>query len=474
MLREGAGNHPVIRRLLAFGLAVFFPVLALVGAPSSSAEETPPPSIVLILTDDQRWDTLWAMPTVQSELQTRGVTFSNAFVVNSLCCPSRTSILTGKYSHSTGVYNNTGFTTFDDGSTVATWLHDGGYRTGLIGKYLNQYQGPYVPPGWDRWVAFRRHNYRRFSLVVDGAEVKYPRSRGAYSTDVLADEADAFIRGTDPSQSLFLMFTPYAPHEPAIPAERHEDAFAGLGPWRPESFNERNVSDKPAHVQALPPLDKERKVELRRFRRNQYRTLLAVDEAVARILTALEETGRLSTTLVVFAADNGYTWGEHRWEGKVVSYEESVRVPFVLRYDPLAPADTTDGRIALNVDLAPTFAELAGVAAPDAEGSSLLPLLSPGPVAWRSDFLIEHGQLSSDPGSLIPPFCAVRTATMIYAYYSTGEDELYDLVADPFQLVNEAARSQWADEVATLRGRLAELCSPSPPGLTLPDWGAGP
>jgi len=467
-------DHRVPRRLLALGLAASMFALALLWSPHSAAQEPPPPSIVLILTDDQRWDTLWAMPTVQSELQAKGVTFSNGFVVNSLCCPSRTSILTGKYSHSTGIYNNSGFATFDDNSTIATWLHDAGYRTALIGKYLNQYQDPYVPPGWDRWVAFRRHNYRRFSLVFDGVEVKYPRSAGAYSTDVLRDEADAFIRGTDPAQPLFLMFTPFAPHSPAIPAERHADAFAGLGAWRPENFNEHNMSDKPSHMRALPFLDKERRLEIRHFRKRQYRTLLAVDEAVDKILAALDDSGRLSTTVIVFASDNGYLWGEHRWEGKVVPYEESIRVPFVVRYDPLTQPDSADARIVLNIDLAPTFAELAGVPAPGAEGSSLLPLFGPGPVDWRTDFLVEHDVVTNPIGGLIPPYCAVRSERLSYVYYSSGEEELYDLVADPSQLLNVASRRAWADELAAFRARVAELCSPPPPGLTLPDWWAGP
>ena len=127
--------------------------------PADRAEPTGPPNIVLILTDDQRWDTLWAMPTVTSELADRGITFVNGYVSNPLCCPSRASILTGQYSHSNGVYTNHGqeplggFRAFDDGSTVATWLDDAGYRTAMLGKYLNGYAGSYVPPGWDRWFA---------------------------------------------------------------------------------------------------------------------------------------------------------------------------------------------------------------------------------------------------------------------------------------------------------------------------------
>jgi N-acetylglucosamine-6-sulfatase len=230
-------------------------IVALTNVGSAQAR----PNIVFIVTDDQRWDTVSAMPQVTESLVGHGVTFSNGFVVNSLCCPSRASILTGRYSHSTRVYDTTpplgGFVSFDDRSTVATWLHRAGYRTALVGKYLNGYVGRrsrYVPPGWDRWFAMsfnlQRLGYYGYKLNIDGhldAQV-----RDVYSTDLLASAAVRFIRRA-PSP-FFLYFAPFAPHPPATPAVRHEDAFPNLEPWRPPSYNEADVSDKPGWLSSYP------------------------------------------------------------------------------------------------------------------------------------------------------------------------------------------------------------------------------
>ena len=325
-------------------------ILLVFGGSSAAAA----PNIVLVVTDDQRWDTLWAMPTVQRELVGKGVTFTNAFVVNPLCCPSRASILTGRYSHSTGVYTNVpphgGFASFRDGSTVATWLRRAGYRTGYFGKYLNGYRGTYVPPGWHRWVALTSLGYYRYGLNVDG-KIDGTRNRTWYSTDRLANAAAAFIRSR--RGPLFLVFAPFAPHRPATPAVRHEGAFADLDRWQPSSYNEADVSDKPAWLQAK---------RLRAagaddaFRRRQYESLLAVDQGIATIVRALTETRRLRNTVILITSDNGYLWGEHRLVDKAVPYEESIRVPLVVRYDRLAAPARIETRPALNIDLAPTIA----------------------------------------------------------------------------------------------------------------------
>jgi N-acetylglucosamine-6-sulfatase len=201
------------------------------------------PNIILILTDDQRWDTLSAMPNVQRLLAGHGVTFANSFVVNPLCCPSRSSILTGNYSHTTHVYKNLppdgGFQTFgtQDRSTIATWLEAAGYRTALVGKYLNGYaHTSYIPPGWDRWVAYTSGtDYYDYTLNVDGERVSHGHAPSDYSTDVLADYAVDFVRDT--SSPFFLYFAPNAPHQPAFPEPGAPDQFANLPLWRPPSFD---------------------------------------------------------------------------------------------------------------------------------------------------------------------------------------------------------------------------------------------
>jgi arylsulfatase A-like enzyme len=428
---------------------------------------------VLILTDDQRSDTLWAMPTVQRELADRGITFANGYVSNPLCCPSRASILTGQYSHSTGVYTNRGqepfggFRAFDDGSTVATWLQDAGYRTAMLGKYMNGYAGSYVPPGWDEWFAtYQNGGFYDYVAADDYVMKTYGSDRGAYGTTVLAENAVDFIRTTPADTPLFLYFAPHAPHEPATAAPGDGDAFADLEPWRPESYDEADISDKPAYIQRRYRLSATERAGIDRFRRSQYRSLLAVDRTVGEIVDALEATDRLSNTLIVFTSDNGMLWGEHRWDTKLVPYEESIRVPFVLRFDAAIRTPRTDERLVLNIDLAPTFADLAGIAAPRAEGRSITPLLfdEARRPPWRNDFLLEHMEKSAGG---VPTYCGVHTGDRVFVRYVTGEEELYDLARDPAQLENLAGDERYAPIRREMLRRLRELCDPAPPGLTL-------
>lgn len=449
--------------------------LALAASPIATpraARGAEPPSVVVIMTDDQRWDSLWAMPTVQAELIAKGVHFTNGFVSNSLCCPSRASTLTGAYSHTTGVWRNQppygGWDSFDDSSTVGTWLQAAGYRTGFFGKYLNRYWTPayesgYVPPGWDRWVTFPRSGYFGYDLNIDGVIRHFGTTPADYSTSVLAREAASFIRGeTGP---ILVWFAPYAPHNPATPEPRYANAFSDLAPWRPPSYNEADISDKPAWMQRLRPLDADKQTRKDAFRIDQYRTLLSVDDAVGELLRALEDSGRLANTLIVFMSDNGMLYGEHRWTTKRVAFEEAIRIPFVVRYDALISAPRTDPHLVLNIDVAPTIAELAGVPAPGADGTSLLPLLADPSTPWRSDFLVEHLQKKRD---ILPTYCGVRTERYLYDVYIDGERELYDLEADPDELTNLAEDPAMAPVVADLHARLLELCDPPPPGLVLP------
>jgi N-acetylglucosamine-6-sulfatase len=448
------------RIVVAVRLGVFCLVLiglaSLASAPVAAAQ----PNIVLIVTDDQRWDTLRYMPIVQSELVGRGVKFTNGFVTNPLCCPSRVSILTGAYSHTTRVYKNGpplgGFDTFRDESTVATWLDNVGYETALMGKYLNGYPGAYVPPGWDRWIALNPEGYYTYGFDIDGEEFPIAE-RSTYSTDFLAQEAVSFIRSAQ--RPFFLYFAPHAPHAPATPAVRHQTAFSDLPVWRPPSYNEEDVSDKPPWIRRRH-LDRAERAELDAFRVTQLRSLLAVDDAVGSILLALSETGDLANTMVVFMSDNGMFWGEHRLLKKTHSYEESIRTPLVVRYDALINAARKDPRPVLGIDLAPTFAAVAGTTAEGSEGRSILPLLGGEEgVRWRKRFLVE-----SLP-RVAPPYCALRNPRYAFITNATGHLELYDLAFDPYQLQNLVGTASHARTIGRLRMQLARLCNPPPPGL---------
>jgi N-acetylglucosamine-6-sulfatase len=438
------------------------------------------PNIVLIVTDDQRPETLEQLPTIQRELVRHGVVFTEAFVSNAQCCPSRATILTGRYSHSSSVYRNGppfgGWTTFASGSgereTIAARLRAAGYRTALIGKYLNGYGGvfvnghgaTYVPSGWTRWVGMSALGYYDYTLTADGALVRYGARRHDYSTDVLAHYAVSFIRSThDP---FFLYFAPFAPHEPVIPAARHARRFARLSAWRPPSYDEEDVSDKPRYIRRLDPLGAKWRRVTDRYRRMQFRALLAVDDAVASMVKALRASGRLEDTMIVFTSDNGVAWGEHRLRGgsKEVPYDEATHVPLVVRYDPWTARPRTDPRLILNADFAPTFAALAGVRGWQSDGRSFVPLLRfETPVRWRGDFLLEH--LRGQSG--IPTYCGLRSERYLYVAYGTGEEELYDVVLDRDMLRNVAGKPRYERTLRGLRNRLrARLCVPPPPGFS--------
>jgi N-acetylglucosamine-6-sulfatase len=441
------------------------------------------PSIVLILTDDQRWDELARMPTVQRQLVGKGVEFRNAFVTDPLCCPSRATILTGRYSHSTGIYWNRpphgGFQTFrqEDRSTVATWLHAAGYRTALIGKYLNGYRPSdtgYVAPGWDVWDALAlpgagdgKGGYYNYVLGENGKSVRFGRAPGDYSTDVFTRLATQFIASTPSSSPLFLYYAPRAPHLPSTPAPRHASACPGLPPLRPPNYDQADVSDMPAYVRGHARLTPRQIAAYDRQHLLHCRSLLGVDDGVRAILEELRRTGRLSNTLFVYTSDQGYLFGEHRLTGKKVPYEESIRVPMVIRYDPVTRlTGRTDSHLVLNVDLAQTFAGAAGVKAPGAEGRSILPLLGDPNTPWRTRFLIEHWELPRISSAYVPAYCGVRTEHFVYVKYVTGEQEIYDLQRDPFELHNLAANPADAALDARLHSEMVKLCSPPPPGFT--------
>jgi arylsulfatase A-like enzyme len=393
---------------------------------SPTAMASPRPNFIIIELDDTRFDGIDAMPVVQARLIGEGVQFHNSFAPYPLCCPSRASLFSGLYALHHGVralagdiggahvFRESGA----DQRTIAVWLRDAGYATGLFGKYLNAYaqteqnQGPggsfYVPPGWTRWRAFvspERYGGRYgldYRLVDDtGATQLYDdhSTDAQYSTDVLAAEMRDFIAASVAAGQPFLaVYTPYASHADApdlvpSPAERHLNAFSALPLFRPPNWNEADLADKPLWL----PRVEQSPIALAvsdLARQRAYETLLAVDEQLAATLDQLEALGVADHTLVLLTSDNGVSWGEHRLIGQAKDspYEETLRVPMVARFPRggLAPRDE-HGPV-LNVDIAPTLADLAGIEPPIAlDGRSLRSALDgDGLAAPRSDFLIEH------------------------------------------------------------------------------------
>lgn len=306
----------------------------------------------------------------------------------------------------------------------------------------------------------------------DGRLRRFGSTRPDYSLDVLTREAVRTIRQAD--RPLFLYLAVPAPHGPAIPAPRYAEGFlSGLQPHRPPNFNEEDVRDKPLWVRRLPQFRDDGYIQrIDDRQRSHLSTLLSVDESVGIVVDALEAEGELQDSVIVFLSDNGLLWGEHRNSSKYAPYEEALRIPMVIRWDAIAAADSHSDQLAMNIDLAPTLAEAAGLRLLGTDGRSLAPAIRGQPVDLRDDFLIEHvGERDQRP--YVPTYCGVHGRRWVFLRYVTGEEELYDLHRDPYQLDNLADAPGRVRRVrGAMRHRLAELCDPPPPGLELPAaWG---
>lgn len=439
------------------------------------------PHVVVIQTDDQDVGSLRVMPNVRELLTERGTTFSNYFATYPLCCPSRSTLLTGEYSHNHGVVSNTGprggFDALDHERTLPVWLSAAGYRTAHVGKYMNGYAkeaSRTIPPGWDEWYTAvgggHMYDYRMVEKgPTDSAprRVEYGSDTEDYQTDVFADRAVDFVeRSADGPEPFFMLVDTLAPHQENIgfrgarnprPAPRHLGRFRGEPLPRPSSFDERDVSDKPSFVRGQSRLDRKTIDAMARLHRSRLESLLAVDDAVGRIVDALGAAGALEETVIVFTSDNGYLLGEHRFrQGKRKLYEESVRAPLVIR-GPGFPAGVAHRGLAGNIDLAPTILELAGARAAgrSVDGRSLVQAAQSGTGRGRS-ILLENG-----PGQAR----GVRTERWSYIEHAGGERELYDMRADPFQLQSldgsrrhRGVERDLARELARLRDCAGAAC----------------
>ncbi len=480
-------------RQVCFSLVALITVCLLsfsCGSPTEVVRAPDRPNVILILTDDLDArlleEHLADYPNIR-KLAAEGTSFENAFVTDPVCCPSRATILRGQYAHNHRIVGNwwprggsKKFRLLNLGlSTVATWLQGESYRTVLIGKYMNGYYGTRVPVGWNDWYAIAG-DYLSNDLSENGRVVGYDPERH-HLDDVLAEKAVSYVRDTSANGSPFFMWLgTKAPHAPATPAARHEDVFSRARLPRAPSFNEQDVSDKPAWIRDNPPLKLSRIVHMEDLYRDRLRSMLAVDEMIGQLVEALKESGELDDTYIFFTSDNGWHAGEHRLNtGKWTAYEEDIRVPLIVR-GPGVPEGRKLDHMVLNNDLAPTFAELTGAEVPSfVDGRSLKPLLTdnpPPPEDWRHAFLVEAAAelirslsppLSGDqvPGDRRrtprkdwgrPGLKAIRTMEHLYVEYGTGERELYYLKKDSYQLDN-AYEDADPELLRHLQGRLAAL-----------------
>jgi arylsulfatase A-like enzyme len=414
--------------------------------------------VIVVVTDDQTAASMHgapaSMPWLQERLGEPGwTTFTNAVVTTPLCCPSRASILTGRYARHTGVSTNHDGANLDPGDTIAAALHDAGYRTALIGKYLNGYPwegSPLVPPGWDRWFAKLNASddtlYYGYDVVDDGDRRTIGHEEDGYATDLLADEAVAFVEDAPTDRPFFLYLSPSAPHGPAEPAPRHASLLEGEPPpVAPDALAAMNdVGDGPSWIRSAPPIDPTAAEALAIAELRERATLRAVDDAMRALWDAVAARGQLDRTVWLFLSDNGFSFGDRRWVGKTCPWETCVHVPFVIHV-PGSDGGTSQALVA-NIDVVPTIAELAHVEVDDVDGRSVASLLDAGSPTRpdRRAVLLEWAGSAQ-----VPPWVGVRLADAVLIHHDDGTRELYDLVSDPDQ-----RRNLIGDEAASaLRAR---------------------
>jgi arylsulfatase A-like enzyme len=394
--------------------------------------QNPRPNVVVIVTDDQNIDTLPTMRKLMAYPEGQWVNFTNAFVGDAICCPSRATLLTGQYSYHHGVLTNKLGASLDDSKTVAVSLDNAGYETGMFGKYLNNFPFTkplnYVPPGWDV-----------FGGNTEPDETSTDEERWVSAAEDFLDET------TDPF-FLYLAFT--SPHRPAVPQPPYVDTAVPVPPDSP-NFNEADVSDKPAWIRNSPLLTAAEIEPMRTERLNVHRELLTVDDGIQRIVDALKANGQLDNTMIIFLGDNGYSWGSHRRIGKYCPYDECIRVPMLIRF-PGQSGNRTESRFVANVDVVPTILDYTGAATTrPLDGRSLLPVITNTAAGWRDEVLLEKHMSSKYYGLRVPGWT--------YVEHENGERELYDMANDPFQMRNVAGQAAFRQTQAQLAQRLSEL-----------------
>jgi N-acetylglucosamine-6-sulfatase len=431
-------------------------VLCLCAAATPCAAQARP-NIVFVLTDDLDLNLVQFMPHVLA-MERNGVSFANYFVTDSLCCPSRSSIFTGEFPHNSGVFRNLepdgGYGGFNahgnEPRTFAVALQRGGYRTAMLGKYLNGYRPAKNPPalGWNEWdVAGNGYPEFNYLLNENGSLVHYGSEPADYLTDVVSRIAVKFIFQSS-GKPFFIEVATFAPHAPYVPAPRDTDAFAELRAPRTPAFAASPEGGTPQWLSRLPPLSRSDTAAIDRDFRKRAQSVLAVDRMIGDLQTAVAASGQADNTYFVFSSDNGYHMGEHRlMPGKMTAFDTDIRVPLVVTGPGVARGRTLND-VVENIDLCPTFAELAGVAIPaTADGHTLLPLLREEPVPrWRSLALVEHHgplkQEADDPDNPAmrsgnpPTYGAIRARGWVYVEYDDGTREYHDHTSDPYELQN--------------------------------------
>lgn len=472
------------------------------------------PNVVVIVADDLDKKLMRWMPQTRRLVGDAGTTFDRYYVEQSTCCTSRASILSGQYTHNHGVRGNHfpsgGFFRWHDGreaSALPTWLEANGYRSALLGKYLNEYPFPagydgtadqkaalerFVPPGWQSWfspVDGTPYRQRDTVVNVDGEVDTAPRE--GFLDELMGDRILDLVDGLDDmgfdDGGKLLYYASYAPHSPYAAPDRYDAMFGSVRYPRTPNFDEADVSDKYGLSSTRPRVDAEQQADIDRSFRERIRAVQVLDANVGALVRRLDAQGTLDNTYVLFTSDNGYNMGEHRLDiAKYNQFEETVGVPLMVR-GPGIEAGSHVSELAGNIDLAPTIADITGTPTPDwVDGVSLLPLMDGTATRLsREHLLLSRGLIPMEKEALsaveefpetvvvsprrarLADFNAVVTKRWkLVDYINSTHEELYDLRTDPYELDNlmvdggQSLRSMpaWQQElVRDLRRTLHQL-----------------
>jgi arylsulfatase A-like enzyme len=435
-------------------------LLANAFAGNTQQQRTGKPNIIFILTDDYASNLVDFMPNLKA-MQREGVTFSNYYVSNSLCCPSRSSIFTGMLPHNNGVRTNTkpdgGYEVYmeqgDAQLSFCVALQKTGYKTAMMGKFLNGYlPRKHQPlPGWSDWFVSGA-GYRNFDYDINsnGQILQFGHAPEDYLTDVLSAHTDSLIRAWK-DHPFFIEIATFTPHGPFIPAPRHQELFNDAKAPRTPAFNKQADSTAPDWLRKLQPLGSKQIDRIDNIFRNRLRCIMSIDEMLGNIRKILNETGVSNNTYIFFSSDNGYHLGDYSMlQGKQTPFDIDIRVPLIA-CGPNVAKGSLQQNIVSNIDLAPTFSGLAGgQLTGEADGRDIQHLLreqNTEKINWRNLAIIEHRRVNNDRNDpdlqeaedgRLPSYTALRFHNLLYVEYETGEISCYDAQNDPYELKNIA------------------------------------